>query len=67
MRNNVAEWADVCPEVNLGDIFCAACRRVCLKCGAEMILRRAKSCSDIEQQFWGCSNFPRCRSLLPCP
>ncbi|OPY75729.1 MAG: DNA topoisomerase I [Syntrophorhabdus sp. PtaU1.Bin050] len=38
----------------------------CPKCGGEMILRTAKSGNNVGQQFWGCSNFPRCRSVLPC-
>lgn len=39
---------------------------VCPKCGGEMILRTAKSGNNTGQQFWGCSNFPHCRSIIPC-
>jgi predicted RNA-binding Zn-ribbon protein involved in translation (DUF1610 family)/very-short-patch-repair endonuclease len=39
----------------------------CPKCGSKMILRTAKSGANVGGQFWGCSNFPRCRSLLPVP
>jgi hypothetical protein len=38
---------------------------LCPKCSAEMILRTAKSGQNQGQKFWGCSNFPRCRSVLP--
>jgi predicted RNA-binding Zn-ribbon protein involved in translation (DUF1610 family) len=38
---------------------------VCPKCGGEMILRISKTGSKIGQKFWGCPNFPRCRSVLP--
>lgn len=37
----------------------------CPKCGAEMILRTAKSGVNKGNQFWGCSNFPNCRSIMP--
>lgn len=37
----------------------------CPKCGSKMILRTAKSGANAGGQFWGCSNFPRCRSLVP--
>jgi predicted RNA-binding Zn-ribbon protein involved in translation (DUF1610 family) len=36
----------------------------CPKCGSKMILRIAKSGANAGGQFWGCSNFPRCRSVL---
>lgn len=38
---------------------------VCPKCGSKMILRTAKSGANTGGQFWGCSAFPRCRSVLP--
>ena len=37
----------------------------CPKCGSEMISRTAKKGKNIGRQFWGCSNFPKCRSTLP--
>lgn len=37
----------------------------CPKCGSKMILRTAKSGANAGGQFWGCSNFPRCRTILP--
>jgi len=33
----------------------------CSKCGAEMVLRKAKKGKNLERQFWGCSTFPKCR------
>lgn len=38
---------------------------LCPKCSEEMILRIAKSGQNQGQKFWGCSNFPKCRSVLP--
>jgi hypothetical protein len=36
----------------------------CPKCGGVMILRTAKSGNNQGQQFWGCSNFPKCRGIV---
>lgn len=40
-------------------------QKSCPKCGAEMVLRTAKRGANAGNQFWGCSNFPSCRSTLP--
>lgn len=37
--------------------------RSCPKCGAEMIKRTVKSGDKLGQQFWGCSAFPKCRTI----
>lgn len=39
--------------------------RFCPKCSCEMALRTAKSGTNQGQQFWGCTNFPKCRTILP--
>ena len=36
----------------------------CPKCGSEMVLRKAKMGTTLGEQFWGCSNFPRCRGIV---
>ncbi len=38
---------------------------VCPKCGGKMILRTAKSGSNAGNQFWGCAEYPQCKSMLP--
>jgi len=35
----------------------------CPKCGSQMVLRTAKRGSRSGTQFWGCSNYPRCRGV----
>ena len=37
----------------------------CPKCGSKMVLRTAKSGGNAGGKFWGCSAFPRCRSVVP--
>jgi predicted RNA-binding Zn-ribbon protein involved in translation (DUF1610 family) len=38
---------------------------VCPECGSPMVLRTAKSGSHKGNQFWGCSNYPKCRGIRP--
>jgi predicted RNA-binding Zn-ribbon protein involved in translation (DUF1610 family) len=35
----------------------------CPKCGKPMILRTARSGNNQGKQFWGCSNYPKCRMV----
>jgi hypothetical protein len=37
----------------------------CPKCGAAMVLRTAKKGANTGNQFWGCSTYPACRTILP--
>jgi len=39
--------------------------RRCPKCGSPMVLRTAKQGAHAGQQFWSCSEFPRCRGVAP--
>lgn len=36
----------------------------CPKCSIPMQLRTAKSGANAGRQFWGCSNYPKCREIL---
>lgn len=40
-----------------------ASEKFCPKCGSEMILRQTKKGEYRGQNFWGCSQFPKCRSV----
>jgi predicted RNA-binding Zn-ribbon protein involved in translation (DUF1610 family) len=37
--------------------------RICPRCGKELILRTAKKGENAGNQFYGCSNFPKCRYI----
>lgn len=37
----------------------------CPQCGHPMVLRTAQRGPQAGQQFWGCSQFPRCRGTMP--
>ena len=36
----------------------------CPKCGSDMVMRESKKGPNQGQQFWGCSNFPKCRGVV---
>ena len=36
-------------------------RNLCPKCGSELILRVAKKGANVGNQFYGCSNYPKCK------
>ncbi len=38
---------------------------VCPNCGTEMSLRTARKGAHAGEQFWGCPNYPACRTMLP--
>lgn len=38
--------------------------QACPKCGEPMIFRKAKSGANAGQEFWGCSAFPKCRTVV---
>ena len=38
---------------------------MCTKCGSPMVIRVAKRGENAGEKFWGCSNYPKCRSTLP--
>ena len=37
----------------------------CPRCSGEMTLRTVKSGKNKGNQFWGCTNFPKCRGIVP--
>jgi ribosomal protein L37AE/L43A len=38
--------------------------KVCPKCGSDMVLRESKQGKHAGNKFWGCSTFPKCRSIV---
>lgn len=40
-----------------------AAERQCPKCGSSMLIRTMRSREKAGQQFWGCSGFPKCRTI----
>jgi len=38
-------------------------KQPCPKCGSEMVIRETKKGENKGKQFWGCSTFPKCRTM----
>ena len=38
--------------------------QTCPKCGNQMLLRKAKKGPNADNAFWGCSHFPKCRTIV---
>jgi len=36
-------------------------KNICPRCGSEIVIRVVKKGEDKGKEFWGCSNFPKCR------
>jgi Zn-finger domain associated with topoisomerase type I len=49
---------------NVGDHGDGNLVPICPKCGVPMVKRKAGKGSNIGNEFWGCSNFPKCRSTI---
>ena len=41
--------------------------KYCPKCESEMVLRTAKKGANAGKKFWGCSAYPKCRSIIQIP
>jgi restriction system protein len=39
--------------------------QICPKCGGTMVKRTAKQGANAGQMFWGCTNYPKCRGIVP--
>jgi len=37
---------------------------ICSNCGSKMVIRIAKKGSNKGKRFWGCPNYPQCRSII---
>lgn len=38
--------------------------KICPKCGANMVLRTTKKGENFGKQFYGCSNYPKCKEII---
>lgn len=39
--------------------------KVCPKCSSPMVRRKAAKGAHAGKEFWGCSNYPKCKAILP--
>lgn len=55
--------SDSDPQDNVADH--AGTAPVCPKCGTTMVLRTSKRGDTKGNSFWGCPEYPKCRSIIP--
>lgn len=61
-KNETASIEDTSSEVDSK----ASEALICPKCGGVLVLRVAKKGSNIGNQFYGCSNYPKCKYVKNC-
>jgi len=51
---------------SLGAVFCAqkSGQRACPACGRPMLRRTSKKGSEPHSQFWGCTAYPTCKTVI---
>ena len=59
VNGTVTPEADTLPSQSDGDA------PLCTKCGGDMVLRKASKGKNAGNEFWGCSNYPKCRTIVP--
>lgn len=62
-KKKTTEYTQNDLEVDLND-FEEAQVPFCPKCGSKMLLRTAKNGKFAGRNFWGCSKYPECNSIL---
>ena len=40
-------------------------RQMCPECGCHMVIRKAITGEEAGKLFWGCSNYPKCKRIVP--
>ena len=66
-NNNAAnDVMNAVEDIGKSGIFCNTStlnesKKVCKRCGAEMILRMTRKGENSGKQFWGCSKYPQCK------
>ncbi len=67
-RNAVADIPPSPPEIikpkKQDECDTQVTKILCPKCGAEMLKRTATKGDNVGKEFYGCSNFPRCRGIV---
>jgi very-short-patch-repair endonuclease len=51
--------------VPVADVKQTATAPQCPACGGDMLRRKASKGANAGNEFWGCSNYPKCKKILP--
>lgn len=63
-ENELSDSADSKNEISDSKQSVSDDKLICPKCGSKLVLRTANKGENAGKQFYGCSNFPKCRFIL---
>ena len=63
-ENELSNSADSKNEISDSKQSVSDDKLICPKCGSKLVLRTANKGENAGKQFYGCSNFPKCRFIL---
>ena len=63
-ENELSDSADTKNEISDSKQSVSDDKLICPKCGSKLVLRTANKGENAGKQFYGCSNFPKCRFIL---
>lgn len=63
-ENELSDSADTRNEISDSKQSVSDDKLICPKCGSKLVLRTANKGENAGKQFYGCSNFPKCRFIL---
>ncbi|MBL4761576.1 MAG: NERD domain-containing protein [Gammaproteobacteria bacterium] len=66
VKNVIANKKTVTPVVSKMNVIEKVGDPRCPKCDSTMVLRESKKGKHAGNKFWGCSTFPKCRSVVNC-
>jgi len=55
------------PQITLSTVTLGADEAICPHCGGRLVIRTAMKGSHQGKQFWGCSNYPKCKYIRNLP
>lgn len=66
LATSIDQATDVISSINGTSSFeTQTNEKQCSKCGGAMVMRKSSTGSNVGKAFYGCSNFPNCREILP--
>lgn len=62
-KDYLKKYEEIKSEVSTSSVISSNDELICPKCGSKLVLRIAKKDTNIGNQFYGCSNYPKCKYI----
>lgn len=62
-KDYLKKYEEIISEVSTSSVISSNDELICPKCGSKLVLRIAKKGTNIGNQFYGCSNYPKCKYI----